>query len=130
MSRELTNDLEKVLEYVAHACAGKGYPLDVAVLACSKARIEWTGVDEKYSDDFNDLYTIYLEVPQTLYDQLEGVDLTEGWFEYLAVYFIREHDSGRYDRQRIHRVRITKKGSSGNSARRFHNDVSRCVIMS
>ena len=73
MSRELPDDLEKVLEYLARRCADDGEALEEAVLALSRATMERTGFDREYGDD---LYTVFLEVPDTLYDQLQDVGRT------------------------------------------------------
>jgi hypothetical protein len=68
MSRELKDDLEKILGTMARLYGDEGLAREVAILALSKPRIEQTGYDNW--DGGQDGFTIYLEVPITLYHQL------------------------------------------------------------
>jgi len=72
----LEADLDKVLGALANLFASDGDTRSVAILAMSKPRIEQTDYDRW--DGGQTGYTIYLEVPQSLYDQiasdLDGIE--------------------------------------------------------
>jgi hypothetical protein len=68
MSKTLVPDLEKILGTLASLFSEEGKTREVAVLAMSKARIEQTNYDNWNGGQYG--YTVYLEVPETLYTQL------------------------------------------------------------
>ena len=68
MGRELVDDLEKVLGTMARLYGEEGQAREVAILALSKPTIEQTDYDNWDGGQYG--YTIYLEVPDTLYHQL------------------------------------------------------------
>jgi len=97
----LEQDLEGILGALANLCADAGDARAVAILAMGKPRIEQTSSDNWNGGQYG--YTIYLEVPQTLYYQLEGkqTDLETTLME-------KSHEITRlYDRESIDAFVIT-----------------------
>jgi hypothetical protein len=79
MAQSLEQDLEKVLGAVTKLFASDGDERAVAILAMSKARIEQTEYDRWEGGQYG--YTVYLEVPQSLYEQIgEKLDEIEEGF--------------------------------------------------
>lgn len=64
----LEADLDKVLGALTNLFAGAGDARSVAILAMGKPRIEKTGYDGWNGGQYS--YTVYLEIPHTLYDQV------------------------------------------------------------
>lgn len=89
--RTLAADLDKVLGALTNIFVSAGDTRAVAILAMSKARIEETDYDGW--DGGQTGYTIYLEVPQALYWQLDGKQTEiEGLFKTRAQEIERLYD--------------------------------------
>ncbi len=66
----IVNDLEKILGALANLSASDGDTKAVAILALGKVTIKQTEYDRWHGGVTG--FTIYIEVPQTLYHQLDG----------------------------------------------------------
>jgi hypothetical protein len=107
-THQIERDLDKVLGALANLFASDGDARAVAILAMASASVAQTGYESNWNERTY-FFTVYLQVPQTLYHQL-GTDLesieeqfkervreimrlyTDQWIEKFVITTALEHD--------------------------------------